>query len=684
MSFIFPGFLFALFAVAIPVIIHLFNFRRFKKVYFSNVRFLKSIQQETSSYQHLKNRLILLTRILAIVFLVLAFAKPYIPNKAENNATSQKLVSVFIDNSYSMETVNKQGTLLDEAKRRAKEIASAYSLNDKFQLLTNDFEGQHQRLLSYENFLNAIDKVKISSSNRDLQQIINKQQDVFISEPNARKSVYVISDFQKNLLTSEKLKADSSISVNMVMLQANAQPNISIDSVWFISPVHRPGENEKLVVRLRNNSDEKSENIPIKLTVNKLQKALGNVHIQPRATASDTLSFSGLSAGWQEGNLEITDYPIVFDDQFYFSFKVYDALQLLIINGTSENEYLNALYKADPFFKANNISAGNINYSELGNYPLIILNEIKEYSSGLVQQLKLYVQQGGSLIIFPSFESDLTTYRNLLQVLGTDLPNQVVTEKAKVASINLQHPVFKGVFERSPQKLDLPMVNKYISYTTSSRTSRQSLLEFPGKKVFFCQYGFGKGKVYLSAVPLNPEASNFARHSLFVPILFQTSVLSFQTQKIFYTLGENQTVELPKINLGINQSLKLIKKGFEVIPDARQNNNFTQLYLADQVKEIGNYDLFKGDSLIAKLAFNDNRKESDLSYLNETELKSAFPENKIQTLKTGSAPITGDVKTNNQGLQLWKLCIILALLSLAAEVVLIRFYTKTKRVAHNL
>ncbi|MDB5119678.1 MAG: hypothetical protein JWN56_896 [Sphingobacteriales bacterium] len=684
MSFIFPGFLFALFAVAIPVIIHLFNFRRFKKVYFSNVRFLKSVAQETSSYQHLKNRLILFSRILAIVFLVLAFAKPYIPSMAESNTSGQKVVSVFIDNSYSMETVNKQGTLLDEAKRRGKEIASAYSLNDKFQLLTNDFQGQHQRLLSYEDFLNAIDEVKISSSNRDLNQIINKQQDVFASEPNASKSIFVISDFQRNLNSSEKLKVDSSISLNMVMLQANTQPNISIDSVWFTSPVHRPGENEKLVVRLRNNSDEKSENVPIKLTVNKQQKAVGNASILPRATAFDTLSFNGLSAGWQEGELEITDYPIVFDDRFFFSFKVYDALPLLIINGSVENDYLNALYKADPFFKASNVSAGNINYSELGNYPLIILNEIKDYSSGLVQQLKLYVQQGGSLMIFPSLETDLSTYRNFLQVLGTDLPNQVVTEKTKVVSINLQHLVFKGVFERSPQKLDLPIVDKYVSYTTGSRTSRQSLLELPGRKVFFNQYAFGKGKVYLSAVPLNAEASNFARHSLFVPILFQASLLSFQTQKIFYTLGDNQTVELPRINLNANQSLRVVKKNFEVIPDARQTSNSTRLYLADQVKETGNYNLLKGDSLLAKLAFNDNRKESDLSYMDEKELKSIFPDNKIETLKTGSAPITSHIKTSNQGIQLWKLCIILALLSLAAEVLLIRFYMKTKRAAHDL
>ena len=176
MKFLFPGFLFALFTIAIPVIIHLFNFRKFKKIYFSNVTFLKEIQQQTSSSRNLKNLLLLLARVLIIIFLVLAFARPYIPDKnQENSGFQQQAVSIYIDNSYSMETLNKEGSLLDEAKRRAKEIASAYSINDKYQLLTNDFEGKHQRLLSYEEFTKAVDDVKISPLNRNQQQVMDRQ-----------------------------------------------------------------------------------------------------------------------------------------------------------------------------------------------------------------------------------------------------------------------------------------------------------------------------------------------------------------------------------------------------------------------------------------------------------------------------------------------------------------------------
>ena len=678
MRFLSPGFLFALLAIAIPIIIHLFNFRKFKKVYFSNVRFLKFVQIQTSSRQHLKDRLILASRILALTFLVFAFARPYIPNPEQKNAYQQQVVSIFIDNSYSMEAVNKEGTLLDESKRRAKEIASAYSLNDKFQLLTNDFEGKFQRLLNYDEFLTAVDEIKISSANRDLSQIIRRQEDVFIKEPNSRKTVYIISDFQDNILPTAPVQADTSVAVRLVRLQSNSQPNISIDSIWFASAIHKPGDSEQMVVKLRNNSNEDAENIPIKITINKQQKAIGSLSIEPRATANDTLSFSGLKAGWQEGEIEITDFPVVFDDRFYFSFNVQQSIPLLIINGGPENEYLNSVYRSDVFFNVTNVSSGNINYAGLNSYPFLILNEVGQISEGLVQQLREYVNKGGSLMIYPELESNQEGLKKLLQTLGTDFPAEVVTVETKVTSMNLQHPIFKGVFENVPQNLDLPVAKKFLRYTTQNNTTKQSILEFPGRGTFFSEYRLGRGKIYLSAVPLTAETSNFARHSVFVPIMYQTALLSLQDQNLFHKLNRDQVIELPKLTLNANQTLKLRKDKFEAIPDLRQNENVSQLYVADQVREIGNYQLLKNDSLLAILSFNDAGPESNLNYASDRVIKAKFPGQKIDLITPKPGSMQGAVQSINQGTSLWKLCIILALLFLAAEILLIRFYKKSQ------
>jgi hypothetical protein len=678
MRFLSPGFLFALLTIAIPVIIHLFNFRKFRKVYFSNVRFLKNVQIQTSSRQHLKDRLILATRILGISFLVFAFARPYIPVAEQQNAFQQEVLSIYIDNSYSMEAVNKEGTLLDEAKRRAREIASAYSLNDKFQLLTNDFGGKYQRLLSLEEFQTAVEEVRISSANRKMDQIISRQKDVFLKEPNSRKTIYLISDFQKNMLSAATIPADSTVKTRLIRLNSNAQPNISVDSVWFNTAIHKPGDSEKLMVRLRNNSDEVAVNIPVKLQINKVQKSIASMTIKPRSTATDTLTFSGLQSGWQEAELEITDFPVVFDDKFFFSFNVQQSLSLLIINGSKENEYLNSVYRSDPFFKVLNVASGNINYSGLSAYPLIILNEVAEISDGLGQQLINYIKKGGNLIVFPDLGNDQSALKKFLSAAGTDVPVQVLSAENKVSVINLEHPVFKGVFDNVPKQIDLPLVKKFVRYSSQNNTNRQALLEMPGKISFFSEYRLGSGKIYLSAVPLSSETSNFARHSVFVPIMYQAALLSLRNQNLFYKLNREQQIELPKISLNSNQTLKLRNEKFEAIPDLRQNENFSQLYIADQIKQAGNYQLLKNDSLIAVLSFNEAGSESDMSYANDEQIKELFPKQRIEILNTDPGSLTNAVKSINQGTSLWKVSLILALVFFAAEILLIRFYKKTQ------
>jgi len=148
---------------AIPIIIHLFFFRRFKKVYFTNVKFLKEVKEETSARRKLRNLLVLLMRLLAIAMLVFAFAQPFIP-QSEEVQKGNKSVSIFIDNSFSMNALSSDTKLIEKAKQRAREVVNAYAVEDEFQILTNDFEGRHQRMVSREDALALIDEVQSTPS----------------------------------------------------------------------------------------------------------------------------------------------------------------------------------------------------------------------------------------------------------------------------------------------------------------------------------------------------------------------------------------------------------------------------------------------------------------------------------------------------------------------------------------
>ncbi|GAB2686110.1 BatA and WFA domain-containing protein [Mucilaginibacter koreensis] len=681
MKFEHPEVFYALIALVIPVLVHLFNFRRYRQVVFSNVQFLKEVQQQQASRTHLRQRLVLAARLLTLFFLILAFAKPYLTGKSSGPAGGEaQVVSVFVDNSYSMQTLNREGSLLDEAKRRAKEVVAAYGLNDRFQLLTHDFEGRHQRLLTAAEFGAAVDTVKLSAQSRTLQQIINRQQGLFSLQPQAQNSSYIISDFQHNLSNRKPLQLDNDININFVPVKPAILPNLAVDSVVMLNAVHRAGAQEKAVLWFHNYADKKAQAVPFKLIINGVQKALGSATVKANSALSDTLTFSGLQAGWQQAEVQLQDNPVTFDNSFYFTFQVQKQLPVLVINESVPDIYLAAAFHTDAFFKTTQVMAGNVNYSALSKYPVVMLSNAKAVSAGLSQQLKAYVNQGGTLVVFPANEADLAGYRALLQPLGASWPQKLVTEPLKVSSLNLKHPALRGIFDEMPQNPELPAVKKY--YQLSDPLGKSShLMDLPSQTPFFTGYNSDKGKVYVSAVPLNQEYSNLPRHALLLPLLFRIALLSNNDLTLYYTIGRDESMTLPPITVSEKQLLYLTNGHHRLIPDVRNSNGVTRLFVADEIRRAGIYQFKNKDSLVAAIAFNGNRSESDLHYLSNTALNRLLPKNG-KLITPGSGPVTSKLKDANKGLQLWKVSLILALIFIAAEIALIR-YLKAGKVSQS-
>lgn len=676
MHFLYPAFLFALLTLAIPVIVHLFNFRRYQKVYFSNVEFLKELQEQQAHRRNLRERLILASRLLALFFLVLAFARPYFPNRETIAPGRQQVVSIFVDNSYSMQALNSEGSLLDEAKRRATEIASAYNINDRFQLLTQDFEGRHQRLLSRDEFKDAVNAVKISSQSRSLQQIVNRQQSLLGTQAAAVSSAYIISDFQTNMAV-QPVKTDTTVSYHLMRLAAGKLPNVAVDSVSLVNAVHRPGEQEKLLVKLHNYSDRVAERIPLRLTINGAEKALGAYTLGAGSVQVDTLTFSGSQAGWQKAELQLQDNPVTFDNQFYFAFNVQQQMPVLLINGATPDVFLKAVYASDPFFSIKQVSDGNVDYSSLGSYPLVVVSNIKSFSTGLAQQMSAYVRKGGSLAVFPAVDADLNNYRLFLQSLNAGWLQTLTTGPVKVAKLNLQSGVFKNIFDSYPENPDLPQVSKYFQLQNAPNARAEYLMRLADGRDFWNRYSSGPGNVYVSAVPLNNDFSNLQRHALFVPVMIRIALLSGHDMPLFYTLGKDEYASMPPAPLAEKDVLTLTKGTESIIPDVRQQEGGTLLYFSDQVKNAGLYALKRRDSTLAMMAFNDSRAESDMKYFDAGKLKQLFPLAK-QIVEPGPSAVISSINDGNLGLQLWKLCIILTLIFLAAEIALIRFFKADK------
>ncbi|MDD2288560.1 MAG: BatA and WFA domain-containing protein, partial [Bacteroidales bacterium] len=195
MQFLNPLFLFGLLAISIPIIIHLFNFRRYKKLEFSSIKYLKQVLLETKKQKKVRNLLLLLSRILSILFLVLLFSYPYIQKQDSNLLSKAKnSVVVFIDNSFSMQNNSSQGSALDQAKQRAKEIIDAYGNEDSFMLLTTEILGKHQSFVDKKRFVELVNEVEISSvsslNSSSLQKAFS-----LLNTKQTNRLLYFISDF---------------------------------------------------------------------------------------------------------------------------------------------------------------------------------------------------------------------------------------------------------------------------------------------------------------------------------------------------------------------------------------------------------------------------------------------------------------------------------------------------------
>ena len=162
----------------------------------------------------------------------MAFAQPFIAASKAQSASGKNYISIFIDNSFSMNRLSENFTLLDKAKQLAVEIAKNFDEQDRFQLLTNNFSGSENRLLSKDELLAAIDEVSFSSSSKSIDAIAKRQSEVLALEGSSKKTAFLISDFQQSMLGNGAFQ-DSMFTLNLVPLEALTSSNIAIDTCFF-------------------------------------------------------------------------------------------------------------------------------------------------------------------------------------------------------------------------------------------------------------------------------------------------------------------------------------------------------------------------------------------------------------------------------------------------------------------
>lgn len=677
MSFQNPAMLWWLMALAIPIIVHLFNFRRHKILLFSNIQLLKNLQQETTRKKNLKHYVVLALRLLAIAALVLAFARPYLPATSEIQAGGNNLISVYVDNSMSMQLRGSSMSLLDEAKQQALDLRNVFGMNNRYALFTNDFLPQHQRHLSHVEYEQEILSVRQAAPPASLKTLLSRERNMPGRENFDSRMLFVFSDFQQNMVNISELIPDSALNIFLVPSKSEVQNNIYIDSCWFDSPVLQAGVSTSIHVRIANAGTEDALGIPLRLEVNGDQKALTNVDITAASSADVQLQFVPTMAGFQEARLSLIDFPIVFDDEMFFSFEVKEAVKILEIFEQDPNPWIQLLFADDQQILHDKSQKLRLDIQSVQDYDLVILNELSSIPSGMQQSFRNFIEKGGSLVMLPG--SSTEGMNELLGGSGLQYADAPDTSATRVFSIEEKHPLFKDVFVKIPDNADLPQLNRHFSIMKPASAATFSLIKLLNGNDFLTQLNYGNGRIYLFASSVDTRYTNFSRNALFVPVFYRLAFTSARLSPLYYTLGEEVSIERPfALPLSGNQlRLRSMKSDFEIIPEIRHGGSRQEIVVHADIPEAGHYALFHADSLIGLYAWNDSRTESLMQFVAASQLKQSLNSlgyNKVEVLESDSIKIAGAIEDILSGKARHKLFIWLALLFLLLEVLVLRFW----------
>ncbi|MCK0189285.1 BatA domain-containing protein [Arenibacter sp. F20364] len=638
MLFKHPELLWALFLLLIPIFIHLFQLRRFKKTPFTNVKILQKVVAESRKSNSLKKWLLLLTRLLLLSTLIVAFAQPFIPGKS---ALKSNEIVIYLDNSLSMQAKMGTGTLLENM---VQGILKSVPEESTFTLFTNDKIFREVRIVDIKNDLLAL---PYSNNQLRLDEIHLKAKTLFSDAGSTRKDLVLISDFQKSLYPPT---TDSLPNINRHLVKSTLENlvNISIDTV-YINTI----SSEKLDLKCILSSNTEMDNTPISLYNG--EKLIAKTSVTFDKNEKGEVIFTIPANELIDGEILISDSGLNYDNQLYFNIAEQDKIRVLSV-GDVNNDYLMRIFDKEPF-QYSNFSLKSLNYSLLESQNLIILNELNSIPIALQNALHAFKNNGGDLVVVPSNQADRNNYNSFLMGLSNTTLISSVMEDRKISQIAFSHPLYKNVFEKEVTNFQYPTVNAFYSI----KSTLPKILSFQSGDPFLV----GEDGTYLFTASISRENSNILNSPLIVPTLYNMGMASLKIPKIYEIIGSKTTVDIP-VSLTKDRILKVSRDDFEFIPFQQSFTNKTTLTFDDYPETSGIYNITDEGKNIKNISFNFPREESQLNYMDLNELNASSINNNITALFQ-------NIEKDNSINELWKWFVILALAFIFIEVLIQKF-----------
>ncbi len=651
MQFKHPEILYVLFALLIPIIIHLFQLQRFTKTPFTNIKFLKEIEFQTRKSSQLKKWLVLLSRLGIFAALIIAFAQPF---SSKRDTSKDWLTTIYLDNSLSMQTKGERGELL---KRAVQDIAEYIPDKGQFSLLTNE---QLYTNLSKGLLVEQLKNTTYSPSKSDLKTVLLQTQQTFDKNQDKNHKLLLLSDFQESTNgEKESPNLESLISnkheLDFVQLIPKSPFNIAIDSVYILEK----NTDTILLEILLKNEGNSQKNISVRALQNEIVLAKNTLDIPANKTQKTKLLIPE-----KIDNISIqidSDDAYRFDNTYYISLQQQELINVLEI-GTN-NSFLQRIYSGDEFNFSKKLP-NEVSFELIEKQELILINNLEKLPQQLGKKLLDFISKGGSLAIIPHRNStldDLNSFFNQLKIGQLTSKN---TDSLLVTKIHFSHPILKNVFDKKISNFQYPSVTMYYEGVVSNA---KNILSFENQQAFISQISKGKGSIYWVAAPLDLKSSNFSNAPLIVPVFYNMGKMSVNQTNLSYRIG---TLNKINVDATLNQDEVLHLKGSnnDFIPMQEIQSDKVILYTEKQPFEPGFYRVLNQDTPIKNLAYNYPIGENSLSFLPLTTILNKNT-HQYPTVKKALESLT--VEQSIQSYFKW--FVLLAFIFILIEILLLKY-----------
>jgi hypothetical protein len=616
--------------------VHLFQLRRFKTVYFTNVKLLKELQTQTRKSSKIKKWLLLVTRLLVLTCLIIAFAQPYF--KHQNTPKKGNELIIVLDNSFSMQAKGPKGELL---KRSIQELLEELPENQSFSLLTNSELYWDTDIKSIQKELQNLD---YSALPFQLDYLLNQ---VEIKKKQVPKDYIIITD----AIQAESKKAielAQNNSVYFIQPKAENLSNISIQNVAISQVMDQFYE---LKINLLSFGSKKRE---IPLSVISSGKKLATTLVQidkPNTEIKLTIPKKDIQA-----TIHIEDQSLAYDNDFYLSISKPEKAALLAIGSLAQNNFLDRIFTAEEFnFKSTELKS--LDYNQIENQEAIVLNELDDLPLALGTTLKAYYEKGGTIIFIPNKNNIPSTLNNFVANFGSLKYGMLSSTEKQITTINFSHPLYQAVFKNKVTNFQYPKVKSSFGLTGNT-----AVLHYEDQSIFMGSSTNQLGNFYAFAAPINKQNSNFQNAPLIVPTLYNMGQNQSKTGINAYTIGENQSLILETV-LTKDEAVAIQNNDYSFIPLQQILNAKCKLTFGDYPEKAGNYEVIKDEESLKKISFNFARTESDITAINSGIFDTFTKVNNIAT-------VLNDIASERSSSEIWKWFLFGTLLLLCTELLI--------------